>query len=403
VIDFKYHVVSIVAVFLALAVGIVLGTNVLSGDVLKNLKAETTQLRKDSQDLRAQVAQQQSQLDQEQSFANALEPIAVSGRLRHERIAVVTLPGASKSVRDQLVKTLTSAGATVTAEVDIADPYTDPTQQSTLDELVRSLAPATLDLTGDTTVSGRAAAVLAGALVVPISAEAAQASLSTGTAGTAGLTGPAGSAPPETAGSVGSTEPIAGSTPSGTAGVTALATPSPSTSAGTAVTQYLPVPVDPASVAVLAGLQKAGFVRLDQTPTEFATLAVVVAPVPPDKPATGATALSAQTAIDTASFDLITSLDDTGSGAIVGGPTGSAATGGLLAQLRTDSSMTKTVSSVDDVDTSAGQIALVYAVAVEASGRAGQYGTGSGAQAPLPTPPTPSASPAAAATPTPSS
>ena len=73
----------------------------------------------------------------------------------------------------------------------------------------------------------------------------------------------------------------------------------------------------------------------------------------------------------------------------------------LLAQLRTTLSMTKTVSTVDDVDTSAGQIALAYAVAVEASGRAGQYGTGSGAQAPLPTPPTPSASPAA--TPTPSS
>jgi hypothetical protein len=37
VIAFKYHVVSIVAVFLALAVGIVLGTNVLAGDVLSNL------------------------------------------------------------------------------------------------------------------------------------------------------------------------------------------------------------------------------------------------------------------------------------------------------------------------------------------------------------------------------
>ena len=53
-VDFKYHVVSIVAVFLALAVGIVLGTNVLSGDVLKNLQTQTGQLRKEAQDLRAQ-------------------------------------------------------------------------------------------------------------------------------------------------------------------------------------------------------------------------------------------------------------------------------------------------------------------------------------------------------------
>jgi hypothetical protein len=402
VIDFKYHVVSIVAVFLALAVGIVLGTNVLSGDVLKNLKAETTQLRKDSQDLRTQVAQQQSQLNQDQSFGDALEPVVVSGRLRHQRVAVVLLPGASKSVRDGIVKTLTSAGATVTAQVDIADPYVDPTQQSTLDDLVQSLAPTTLDLTGDTTVSTRAAAVVASALVVPVSAEAAQASES---AGTAALTGPAGSVG---AAPVVSTEPIAGATPSGTTGATAGTTESPATSAFSTPTPTpssaptnLPVPVDPGSVAVLAGLQKAGFVKLDQTPTEFATLAVIVAPMPPTKPAAGATAAAAATSTTTASLDLIGALEDTGSGSVVAGATGSAASGGLLAQLRTDARFTKTVSGVDDVDTSAGQIALVFATAVEATGRAGQYGTGTGADAPLPTPPTATATPAAQLTPSP--
>jgi hypothetical protein len=392
VIDFKYHVVSIVAVFLALAVGIVLGTNVLSGDVLKNLKAETTQLRKDSQDL----------LNQDQSFGDALEPVVVSGRLRHQRVAVVLLPGASKSVRDGIVKTLTSAGATVTAQVDIADPYVDPTQQSTLDDLVQSLAPTTLDLTGDTTVSTRAAAVVASALVVPVSAEAAQASES---AGTAALTGPAGSVG---AAPVVSTEPIAGATPSGTTGATAGTTESPATSAFATPTPTpssaptnLPVPVDPGSVAVLAGLQKAGFVKLDQTPTEFATLAVIVAPMPPTKPAAGATAAAAATSTTTASLDLIGALEDTGSGSVVAGATGSAASGGLLAQLRTDARFTKTVSGVDDVDTSAGQIALVFATAVEATGRAGQYGTGTGADAPLPTPPTATATPAAQLTPSP--
>ena len=70
-VDFKYHVVSIVAVFLALAVGIVLGTNVLSGDVLKNLKTQTSQLRKEAQDLRAQNDGQQAQINADQAFAEA--------------------------------------------------------------------------------------------------------------------------------------------------------------------------------------------------------------------------------------------------------------------------------------------------------------------------------------------
>jgi hypothetical protein len=389
VIDFKYHVVSIVAVFLALAVGIVLGTNVLSGDVLKNLKTQTTQLRKDSQNLRAQVAQQQTQLDQQQSFGTALEPIAVAGRLRHERVAVVMLSGAGKSTRDQIVKTLTSAGATVTAQIDVASPYTDPTQQSTLDDLVRSLAPSTLDLTGLTTVSKRSAAVLAGALLVPASAEAAQASSSVGGAA---LTGPVASA---AVAPVVSTEPVAGSAAASSGASAPVATPTPSTPA---TTPNLPVPVDPGSVAVLAGLQKAGFVKVDQEPTEFATLAVVVTAVPPAKPATDTAAIAAATADSTASLDLIGALDGAGSGEVVAGPSGSAATNGVLANLRSDAAVNKTVSGVDDVDISAGQIALIYALAVEITGHAGQYGTGAGAQAPLPTPPSASAS-AAVATP----
>jgi hypothetical protein len=381
VIDFKYHVVSIVAVFLALAVGIVLGTNVLSGDVLKNLKAETTQLRKDSQALRTQVSQQQSQIDTDQAFGAALEPIAVSGRLSHQRIAVVMLPGASKTTREQIVKTLTSAGATVTAQVELTSTYVDPTQQSTLDDLVRSVAPPTLDLTGATTVSTRAAAVTASALVVAASLDSSPSSLG---AGTAGLTGPTGSV---AAAPAVSTEPVAASAPP--------SSPSPSAS----IDPNLPIPLDPASVAVLAALGKAGFVKVDQSPTEFATLAVIVAPMPPTKPETGTAATDTVTA-DKASLDMIRALESAGSGSVVAGATGSAAAGGLIAQVRSDSTITKTVSGVDNVDTTAGEIALVYATASEVVGRPGQWGTGGGVQGPLPTPPSESAAPA---TPLPSS
>src|SRR5665213_3593169 len=167
VVDFKYHVVSIVAVFLALAVGIVLGTNVLSGDVLKNLKTETSQLRKEAQDLRAQTAQQAAQLNADQAFAQALEPIAVTSRLATQRVVVIMLPGAPKSVRDQSVNTLADAGATVTGEIEISGSFVDATQAQTLDELVKSLVRPGVDLSPAPDVASRAAAVLAAALIAP--------------------------------------------------------------------------------------------------------------------------------------------------------------------------------------------------------------------------------------------
>jgi hypothetical protein len=45
VIDFRYHLVSIVAVFLALAVGVVLGSAALNGPVVAGLRKSVSTLR----------------------------------------------------------------------------------------------------------------------------------------------------------------------------------------------------------------------------------------------------------------------------------------------------------------------------------------------------------------------
>ena len=41
-IDFRYHLVSLIAVFLALAIGIVIGTTPLNGPVLDDLHGQVT-------------------------------------------------------------------------------------------------------------------------------------------------------------------------------------------------------------------------------------------------------------------------------------------------------------------------------------------------------------------------
>jgi Copper transport outer membrane protein, MctB len=391
VVDFKYHVVSIVAVFLALAVGIVLGTNVLSGDVLKNLKTQTSQLRKEAQDLRAQNGQQQAQVANDEAFANALEPMTVAGRLTGKTVIVVMLPDAQKSVRDQSVKTLTDAGAIVGGEVDINSSYLDPQQTATLGELVTSLAsPADTDPTLD--APGRAAAVLAAALVshtsaAPVSGETNQAVASDvalilaspSTGSTASSTASSATKSPK------STKSPARSSPSGpdssrpsllpTPGVTLEPTPSPTTQ------------LDAASTEVLAGLEKAGFIKVQKTPAQHASIALIVAASPPDKPVPDAAATT-----DKELLELAAAFPAAGSRTVVAGATGSAAPGGLVAALRGNGSVGKTVTSVDDSDHASGRIAIVYAFQWLDIGQAGHFGTGPGAQAPLPTE-SPSASP----------
>ncbi len=389
-VDFKYHVVSIVAVFLALAVGIVLGTNVLSGDVLKNLKTQTSDLRKEAQDLRAQNQTQQNQLSDDEHFAEAVEPTVVAGRLQGSRVVVVSVPDAPKSVRDKAVKTLTEAGAVVTSQVALDATYVDPTQATALSELLKSFDTRAFDPAGG--VAARAATALAEALVGDSRPSA------TPPAGArAGSPTPAGPAP---------VTPVAQAT----------ATPTPALTPAESIPPVAPTPpsagdptqaatapgsapryLDAASTEVLAGLQKAGFISFDQQPTTYADIIVVVAPAAPQKPAKATATPTPSPDPDTALLDLVAAFQRAGSNTIVVGPAGSADPGGLLSALRANDSLAKVVSGIDNIDAASGRIAMVFALG---AGVIGQYGSGQGAQGPLPTVSTSASSTPGASTPT---
>ena len=54
-ISFRYHIVSIIAVFLALALGIVVGTTALNGPITKDLRHQVDSLKGDRNSLSDQV------------------------------------------------------------------------------------------------------------------------------------------------------------------------------------------------------------------------------------------------------------------------------------------------------------------------------------------------------------
>ena len=72
VISFRYHLVSLVAVFLALALGIVVGTTALNGPITTDLRHQVDGLKKDRTNLAAQVKSLQGRSTTPSKFADTL-------------------------------------------------------------------------------------------------------------------------------------------------------------------------------------------------------------------------------------------------------------------------------------------------------------------------------------------
>jgi hypothetical protein len=182
VIDFRYHVVSIVAVFLALALGLFLGSTSLQNTVVDSIKGKTESVAKENKALVQQLDQSNTQLADERTFDAAIEPYAVSGRLSGQLVVVISAPGVPDSVRKPMLTALDQAGATVTADVRLQSQLVDPKQDSFLTALTDRV-----EIPGHTIPVGtgaeRAAAQLADVLGVrpqtkPVSAATANTVLS---------------------------------------------------------------------------------------------------------------------------------------------------------------------------------------------------------------------------------
>jgi Holliday junction resolvase len=126
VIDFRYHLVSLVSVFLALAVGIVLGAGPLRESIGDTLLQQVNALRQEKDGLRADVATKNASIEHRDDFITAVAPELVGGDLADRSVAVVRLPGVEDTTVDSLVDLLGTAGATVTARVELTDAWTDP-------------------------------------------------------------------------------------------------------------------------------------------------------------------------------------------------------------------------------------------------------------------------------------
>jgi hypothetical protein len=144
-IDFRYHLVSIVAVFLALAIGIVLGTTALNGPLESRLKSLEGSLRNDADSLRAQKDQLQQQLGNDQSFAQAAAPRLLAQLLDGQSVVLVVAPGAASQVTSGVTAAVQQAGGVVTDQVDLQPQLfdTSATTEHSLNALAQLVPPGT--------------------------------------------------------------------------------------------------------------------------------------------------------------------------------------------------------------------------------------------------------------------
>jgi hypothetical protein len=176
VIDFRYHLVSIVAVFLALAIGIVVGATALKPSTLKYLDKTSQQERQEINSLLANKGDLQQQLTNNNAFAEANAGLILNRLLEGKRAVIVTAPGADGQVVSGVTTALDQAGAQVTGQVALQQAFfaADQGTQSSLVALAQQLVPPGISLIGQGSQSGAnpqiagqqdAAQVIAAALV----------------------------------------------------------------------------------------------------------------------------------------------------------------------------------------------------------------------------------------------
>ena len=164
-INFRYHIVSLMAVFIALSVGIAVGV-ALSPAVDSGLLRQAEQDRKQVTELRNEINRRNAIDAYRQAYDEQTGEQVVEGALRDVRVAVVSMPDAPGRVVTDLTATVAAAGGTVVREVEIRPDAFDPARADALTEALAGLAQQ-MPLTEDMTQAEKVGAALARSIASP--------------------------------------------------------------------------------------------------------------------------------------------------------------------------------------------------------------------------------------------
>lgn len=146
--DMRYHITSLVAVFLALAIGIILGTVIVDKGILVEQQTSLVErLEKDFERLRTENAKLSTDLRRDEQFAKESFFPLIKDRLAGQSVAVVITSPIDNALKRSISEAMQKSGATFSlmtlnlpwkvddkAVQDRVQPHILPVQGSTLQE-----------------------------------------------------------------------------------------------------------------------------------------------------------------------------------------------------------------------------------------------------------------------------
>lgn len=145
-ISFRFHIVSIVAVFLALAIGIVVGSTVIDRAIVEGLRNRVDEVSDNLDERQAANDALQTEVDDLTDFTNQSAALSVDGRLADTVTVVVTDDGVDRDPVDRTIELLGQAGSTVRGILTIDGSWTLE------DDATRGALAETVDLDSEATV-----------------------------------------------------------------------------------------------------------------------------------------------------------------------------------------------------------------------------------------------------------
>ena len=121
--DFRYHALSLVAVFLALMIGLLLGVAIGDQGLVSSAeRGVRDSLRRDVGRARAQSAELRADLAEQRRIQQRLYPLLVEGRLAGQRIGLIGLGQLPDQTIRSVRNSLTDTGGRLTAVAVIREP-----------------------------------------------------------------------------------------------------------------------------------------------------------------------------------------------------------------------------------------------------------------------------------------
>src|SRR6266511_3863970 len=118
----RYHAASLAAVFLALAIGILIGVGFGDDVVSGTSRSLENSLKGDLEDARAEVDELNAELGKERDFGEAAYPALVDGRLEGDRVGLIAIGGLPSEISDDVEEALGPTGATLAEVAVVREP-----------------------------------------------------------------------------------------------------------------------------------------------------------------------------------------------------------------------------------------------------------------------------------------